>query len=86
MFLKAPKKFKHFLFTFNKKKNHSLKSRLERVKLSNRKFKKSLYPVMVKVKDNDYKKGTYGFVFSEFTMIARWNGNTFHVITLLKSN
>lgn len=71
MFLTPPKRFKNYIFTFNSNYNHSLKSRLERVKLSNRKFKKSLYPVMLEVENNYFKKGVYGFVFLEFTMIAR---------------
>ena len=85
MTLKAPKRFKQFSFTFNDYSHHTLKSRLKRVKLSNRKFKKSLYPMMLKIEDNYFEQGTYGFVFNEFTIIADWCNNRLNVITLLKS-
>jgi len=52
--------------------------------LSKGKYRKALYPMMLEVKKNHFKMGTYGFVFNEFTVIAKWYKNNLHTITFLK--
>ena len=84
--IECPKKFENCLFTFNNKENHTYEDRLERVGLSKGKYRKALYPIMINIKNNKNKSGTYGFVFNEFTVIGYWDNmkNKFKTITFLK--
>jgi len=84
MVIPSPKKFCDVLFTFNNKEDHGFDDRLKRVNLSRGKFRKALYPMMIEVKKNHFKTGTYGFIFNEFTVIANWHNNHLHTVTFLK--
>ena len=86
--ISPPKKFNDFMFVFNNKKDHSFESRLERVQLSKGKFRKALYPMMLKIKDNKFKQGIYGFVFNEFKVVVQFNPykKCFKTLTLLTKN
>ena len=84
MVIDGPKHFEQYTFTVNDTPDHSFESRLERVSLSKGKYRKAMYPMMMEIKKNHFKEGTYGFIFNEFTVIAIWDTITLNTVTLLK--
>lgn len=84
----SPKKLSKYTCTFNNTENHSFESKLERIKMSKGKFRKALYPMIMKVKNNSFRDGIYGFIFNDFKVVARYipNEKVLFIITLLSKD